>query len=344
MSVAPLPTWRSLWLAVTLAALGVGAGETTVSPSSLEPRSLTATGAATSATPIPTITQASLEAARRFREDFGLRSDEAWLLTVASDPDADRDAFGIPLTQDELRELRDRLTSIDEIREAVIGYGEAHPEDWAGAWLDHDAGGVLVAQFAGNVDVHRVALQSLVVPRSPLRVQGVHWSLEDLNRLFDRIRIDDPWFATIPAIVTGVGPNIVSNRFELELSAADPRAEDLVRDHFGLGPDILYLDWDKTGALLLGLGRLRVTAVDTAGVPVPGLRCIAFPDATHAWDPFQWQVPITDVAGRCQMQLPATGYWVHLETKEEGRPAIFIALGRAVVREGELTEVTIEVP
>jgi hypothetical protein len=298
----------------------------------------------TLSTPLPTLTQASLEEARRFREGIGLRSDEAWLLTVASDPNADRDTYGVPLTQEEVQELFARLQSVDEIREAVIGYGLRHPEDWAGAWIDHDAGGVLVAQFAGNADLHRVALQTLVRPGSPLRVDAVRWSLEDLERLAGRINPDDPWFATIPAVVTGIGPNIVDNRFELELSAADPRAEALIRGHFGLGPDILYLDWDRTGARLLGHGRLRVTAVNSEGDAVPGLRCVAYPDLVHAWDPFEWQPQFTDEVGRCQLRLPATGYWVHLEHKEEGVAATLVAMGRAVVREGELTELTIEVP
>src|SRR5262245_54491332 len=169
-----------------------------------------------------------LAEARRFRTDFGLRSDDAWILGVASDPASDLASYGVPLTNDEVAELDRRIRNVDGIRAIVIGYGEDHPNDWAGAYIDHEAGGVLVAQFARNADLHRLALLAQICPKAHLEIRPVRWSLDELESFGARLPSEEGWFASVPAVLTGFGPNVVLNRVEIQVSSANPAAADLI--------------------------------------------------------------------------------------------------------------------
>jgi hypothetical protein len=329
---------RLLPWAILLVCTGLAAAcEETPSPSN---SILGATDAAPTI-PSPTMSSEALDDAKIFREAFALRADEAWIIEVWRSPDADRLTFGVPLTQEEVDELTRRASSIDQISGVVGEYGRAHPADWGGAFVDHAAGGVLVAQFKSNVAAHGAALMALVRPGAQLTVREVRWSLAELQALGSRFNLNDPWFRTLPAVLYGTGPNIMTNRLELEVSSADPRAADLILRHFNLGNDQVFVKLDGTGALLLPTGKLRVRAVDKDGRPVAGLACAAFPDAQGAYEPRPLPMPTTDKTGTCSMTLPATGYWVHLE-RGAGPPEL-VAIGRAVVVAGLTMEVTIEV-
>lgn len=310
-------------------------------PSSSAPFSPSPGGSAAERTPLPSISQAAVAEAKAFREQFGLRSDDAWILAVLSDPTADREPYGVALTRDEIAELNQRLDDIEAIREAVVGYGQSHPDDWAGAYIDQQRGGILVAQFSRNVGTHRIALFSLVQPGAPLEVNGVRWSLKELNALAGRFDRQDPWFSTIPAVLYGSGPDVGTNRFDLEISTADPRAEGLVLEHFKLGTDILQVTIDGTGALLLERGTLRIRAVDKHGAGIPGIACAAYADVAGAYDSHPVPMPTTNDGGICLLQLPATGYWVRLE-EGEGPPTV-VGIGRAVVTPHSTTDLTIQV-
>jgi hypothetical protein len=258
-----------------------------------------------------------------------------------TDPRSNHDAYGQALTPNEVAELDKRTADLEAIRENVIGYGHSHPDDWGGAFIDQQRGGILVAQFSNNLEQHRRALFSQVQPGARLEVNAVRWSLRDLDALSARFVAGDPWFASIPAVLYGSGPDVVANRFQVQISSADPRAESLILDHFKLSPDILEVSIDGTGALLLERGTLHITAVDAKGHGVPGLACAAYADVPGAYDSHPLPMPRTDAAGVCALVLPATGYWIRLETGE-GPPTV-VAIGRAVVTAHDTTRLSIEV-
>ena len=284
----------------------------------------------------------NLDEARRFREAYGLRADETWLREVAADPGAElgRQRYGIPLTADEVRELDRRAAGIDSIRRIVVDYGLAHPDEYAGAFIDHQRDGVLVVQFAGASDVHERALNRLVRPDAPLEVRAVRWSLRELEAFASRLDGQDGWFRSIPAVLVGYGPAISDNRVSIDVSSVVPNIEAIVEAHFGW-KDVALVRSDGTGALLLESGRLRVLVVGRAGDPVEGLECAPVADLAGAYETPTEGVR-TDERGICELDLPATGYWIRLE--RGGGPPEVVAMGRAVVRAGEVTEVTMQVP
>lgn len=86
------------------------------------------------ATPRPTvdpILPADLAEAIRFRSEFGLRADEAYVRELFADPTAISD-FGVPLLPAEATELRQRASAAADVAHIVRTYGEAVPDTYAG--------------------------------------------------------------------------------------------------------------------------------------------------------------------------------------------------------------------
>lgn len=297
--------------------------------------------------PDPSVAPSALAArdiaeARRFRMDFGLRSDESWIREVAADPtSADgKMQFGVPLTPSEVQELERRATGIEAIRELVIAYGLAHPDEYAGAWIDQPGGGILVTQFSGHVEEHRAALRSRVSPNAPLEVRQVQRSLAYLKAEAARIDPNDPWFRSIPAVVISAGVDDVANQVFIRISSINADATRLIEDHFGWHGAVL-VESDGTGALLLPRGSLVITVRDARGNPVPGLRCVAIPDLAGAYEA-PVDAPRTNEEGVCRIDLPATGYWIRIERTQD--PRSHVAIERSVVVEGRTSALAITVP
>lgn len=282
-----------------------------------------------------------LEEARRFRTDFGLRSDDAWIRQVAADPTANRTAYGVPLTVGEIGELDRRNRTADQIRDWVIGYGEHHPDEWAGAFIDQHSGGALVAQFTGHLETHRLALFAHIWPKANLEVRQVRWPQSALEALRERVEGDEAWMAAVPADVRSLGIDIVGNRVVLEISSPIPTAAQLILEHFGGDAAPLSVASDGNGGLLIPPGILIVKVTDAAGAPRRGLACVAYPDAGGASNPRPDPVPTTDASGICRLSVRATGYWVVIEDPQQPQSAL--AFGRAVVGSGDPAEITIVV-
>lgn len=290
--------------------------------------------------PTSTLSAADM-AAKRFREDFGLRADDSWLLAVADDPSADRTTFGVPVTQAELRDLNGRIESVDAMREVVVAYTATQP-DWAGTYVDQARGGVLVVQFTGLLDVHREALLSKVRPFAPIEIRLVRWSVAELQGFADQVTAERAWFDALPAVMTGYGPNVMLDRLEIELSSADPDVTRKIESHFGWTDDVASVSSDGTGALLLPTGRLVVHVLAHDGHPLAGLGCVAIPDISGAHDPRPVPLPTTNAQGVCDLVLPASGYSLRFEIGE-GPPRL-VAQGRATVVAGATTQVTVRAP
>ena len=292
------------------------------------------------ATAEPSADGAELDAAR-FRRDFGLRSDIAWIRAVANDPHADHLTFGVPLTADEVADLNGRFTTIDELKQAVLPNVIDEP-DYGGAWIDQDRGGILVVQFVGPTILHTADILSRVRPGAPIEVRQVRWTLADLETFKDRISAEEAWFDALPSYLYAVGIDVSANRVTVELSSADPEVDAKIRAHFGLGDDVVAVTSDGTGTLLLAPGRLSVRAVDADGRPVSGLACVMISDVKNATEPRPLPMPTTDEEGLCERDVAPSGYTIQLETGHA--PPTVIATARATVRPRKLTELTIQVP
>jgi hypothetical protein len=238
-------------------------------------------------------------------------------------------------------ELYRRTNVLEELKEPVITYAVSQP-DYAGSWIDNDRGGILVVQFSGPLFAHQAAIFSKVRPDAPIEVRQVRWSTAELQALAVRVRAESAWFATIPAYVYAYGPNDVENKFWISLSSADPDVAATVRVHFGWREDMVTVDSDGTGALLLEPGTLEIHAVDASGRPVAGLACVAIPDIDGAYEPRPLPMPTTDADGNCSIQAAAGAYTIHLE--HGAGPPTVVAVGRASIHARRLTATTIVVP
>jgi hypothetical protein len=147
-----------LWAMLIVLVISVGAcGDRPVTPS----------------VAVTTPSPAEMEEARRFRETFGLRADDAWISMVASDPSSQEsvEQFGVPLLPSELTEMIERTTA--SAGPIILDYARTVPDDWYGSYIDQQRGGVIVAQFFRNTDRHRAALALLLPPSARWEVRQV---------------------------------------------------------------------------------------------------------------------------------------------------------------------------
>lgn len=301
------------------------------------------TSSGSSGTPQPSesaLTATELSAAIKFRDTFGLRSDEAWIRLVSADPASQVGftKYGVRLSPQEVEDLDTRTVAVEAIKTQVVNYGLAHPDDWAGAYVDQRRGGILVAQFSDNVEQHRLALMSGIGPRAKFEVTSAAFSLEYLQSEAARIRGTDDWFMSIPAYLESYGVDVAANRILIGISSVEPAAQELIERHFGWS-GLTKVESDGTGAQLLPFGTVRVEARDSKGAPVTGLSCRAVSDLVG-----EYEIPptTTNKQGVCLLRLPATGYWIRLE--RGSGPPTRVAMERAVVTPGGVTKLAIETP
>lgn len=144
----------------------------------------------------------ALERAIRFRETSSFRADETFVReTLQHTSKYDAAQFGIPLDDDEIRELERRLAiqrSLSPAKRAA-----ATLPDTAGFYIDQSAGGRPVFLVAGDPVRHRAALEPLVDTAFEVRV--VERSLAQLTELQERIVNEVENLAGDGITVTAVG-------------------------------------------------------------------------------------------------------------------------------------------
>jgi hypothetical protein len=191
---------RSIWpasgLLLVLAWASIGCGETTPSAAPV-----TAAAAPIPQEAAPVLSKLELDDAIAVRTQYGLRADLTWIRAVAANMDAQIgiDEFGIPLMPDELADLMSRRWDPD-LQRQVREYGLLFPDDFAGAFINMKANGVIVA-FKNDVERHRAALSNLVPAGSVVEVRKFDWSLADLRAFVDKVEAEKAWFDSIGVIV-----------------------------------------------------------------------------------------------------------------------------------------------
>ena len=296
------------------------------------------------AVPSPTL-PAAIAAAIDVREQYGLRSDEAYVRGVASNPLATTDVLGIPLLPAEAAELRARAADRGRVWSTVEAYGEQHRDEWAGMYLDEAGGGDVVTWFTKNVAQHAAAIRRLTGPFARLRVEQAARTLADLRSYLDRIQAERAWFAAAGAPLSFAEISEPDNDVVAYVSSADPNAPAAIVKHFG-GAGWLRVVSDGIGEWKGGTGVLRVIVVDKAGAQVAPSEgeewhCQVKPDDPAAW---AGGSGIVGPDGVCAFSGPlgATGYDITI-VRLAGVDERVIGHGRAVVAKDRTTEVTIPV-
>jgi len=257
--------------------------------------------------------QADIAQARAFREEFGLRSDEAWIVAVAGRDDTGEGVrhFAVPLTPDETAELLARGRNASQVEPVVDAYGKEHPAVWAGLFVDQANGGNVVALFVGDATVHEAALRRMLHPDAELEVRSATWPLVELEALQERITRDRDWFPTIDATWRGTGVLIADNKVQVSISSANPDAAAEIMRHFDAAGRITVQS-DGLGPWTGGRGDVVIVASGSGGLPVAGLDCVLIPDIPTAYESgdMAW---VTNSAGICRISnVGATTYTIRL--------------------------------
>jgi hypothetical protein len=270
--------------------------------------------------------------ARRFRESFGLQTDDAWIVTVALDPSSQAgiEQFGVPLLPAELEALIARTQASTDVAQVILDYGRTVPEDWYGSYIDQQRGGIVVAQFFRDGDHHREVLARLLPPSARWEVHVVDQRTMDMIAFVAQVKADGAWFETVDAeLLDVVVSPLDGGHVELTYIAAARDLDPVIRLHFG---DPAWLRVERAGGLPWTgpVGDLIIKAVDAGGRPVSGLTCgLGNPPLT------------TDRDGTCRYQdLAAVRYHVELRAGIE-EPRGVVGAADVIVAPNRSTTLTI---
>jgi hypothetical protein len=219
-----------------------------------------------------------------------------WVRAVAANPAAQAGIpeFGFPLMPDEFADLMSRRWDPD-LHLQVRAYGLLFPDDFAGAWINLKANGVVIA-FKNDVERHRVALSNLVPAGSVVEVRKVDWSLVDLEGFVDRIEADQAWFDSI-GVIARASANALENAVDVRFNGPE-EAGGLIEQRFG-NPSWLRARWSGPVPWEGRRADLTIEVTDTDGQRVKNLQC--------AYEPVD---PMVDAGGETIFGTGSTGICV----------------------------------
>jgi hypothetical protein len=259
------------------------------------------------------LSETALADAIRFRTQYGLQADEAWIRLVAADPAARPGLvkYGVPLTPLEVSDLNARAIHFREVSGVLRQYGANHDDEFAGVGRDVTAGDEVVIWFTSHLAEHDSAIRAQLSPAARFEVRPARWTLHQLDQFLSKIKAEEAWFSKVGVPLGGWGILIDQNAVEVKVSSKDPTAAARVVNHFG-GQDWLIVKSDGIGIWTGPTGTLVVRAVTTDGRPVPELFCVPVPDDPAAFvGEDLWS---TNADGTCRMTgLGATRFEVRLE-------------------------------
>lgn len=140
----------------------------------------------------PLTTDEQVAEAQAFRQDFGLRADDAYVRETVEDPTLQRsvDSYGVPLTPPEESDLTLR-DDAEEAMDLIDDYGATHASDsYAGTYIDQAAGGLVYVGFTLNSDQHMTALREVYPYPERLRLFSALITLPELMELHREVTDD----------------------------------------------------------------------------------------------------------------------------------------------------------
>jgi hypothetical protein len=292
--------------------------------------------------PTPSAEEVRLADAIRLRERLGLSTDERWVRTLSLDAEAiarglGTSGYGFPLTDAELRTLEGRARNANAVTQTITAYAADHPDTWAGLYIDTTTGTV-VARFTGDLALHRAAFARSLHAGARYEVAPATWTKAELDVLGDRVRAEEPWFATVGARLTGSGMNIVDNRAQVWVLSNRADIEQIVISHFDAAGRMTVetegpLPWQGPR------GDVIVVARDPAGDPVPNLDCALEPSDPNA----EKGLLVSGDDGRCHFRRVAAIDTSVVLRGRVGQEVLVFGRGRITVRPGGTVELTIMV-
>lgn len=165
----------------------------------------------------------------RFREEFGLTTELAAIAAIKPTASSE-EAFGLPLTAEELRDLEDRVAA-----EPAIAQLQAHLRtipSFAGLYIDQEAGGVVDIAFAEDPSLHNDAIASHPIGL-PSRTRQVAISETDLLRLNERVAHDREALDSLGIQANEVYPDIRANVVMIGVEPFTPGVVQTLHQRYG---------------------------------------------------------------------------------------------------------------
>jgi hypothetical protein len=253
----------------------------------------------------PAIPPAVVAEAMTFRQSFGLRADERWIVVVERDPRSSDEPFGVRLMPNEIAALEARARNAEAVLPVVLAYAYEHVDDFGGAYIDQRGGGFVVVLFKGDMEIHADALSRLLHPDATWTIREVQYSEAQLNALHDRVASDATWFESAGILLLSVATDVPTNRVEIVHDSQGAGAVDVIRERYQSG-DMLTLVLDPHPVAFMPRGSLSGRVIDSRGQPVPDLLIRAIGDIGDA-EPDGSIAYGTDAEGAFLIPEP---YWV----------------------------------
>jgi hypothetical protein len=219
--------------------------------------------------PLPSDLDPSLRHAIEFRRDLGMRHDLAYVLQAAKDPAARNMLLDFPMYPEEEAKLMAEQADTDVVVPIVQAHAAANADEFGGLYIglgdERDDG--VVTLWTGHLAEHEAAIRARLDPENRVAFRRVRYSEAFLRGIQDRISGDWDWLISVPAAPLGVGVDILENVVSMQVSSADPQAEAMIREHYGLGEEI-RIESDGTGAHLLPYGKVVGVVLGPDGKPI----------------------------------------------------------------------------
>lgn len=199
----------------------------------------------------------------QFRQAYGLRSDRAWVLQVASDP-VNTNEIDVPLTPAELSLVSSLNLSAQLLAPELKKFGELFSAEYAGVMIENTR---VVIQFSGQLEAHRAAIETLFGSDAPIDVRNATYSLQQLDKFAQEVEADRGWFPSVGAELFKSDSYELTNSVRVRYIARDKAVEPLIRAHFG-DPAWITVKWYGPPEWTGPRGNLRVSVVDRASHPV----------------------------------------------------------------------------
>ena len=266
----------------------------------------TATGDATPAANLDVATA-------RFRQEMSLPADPVLIATLAADSRSNR-TWSVPLTDAEAAEVS-RRAALPEQASAALAWASAQPS-YAGSYIDHAAGGVLVVQFADpNITAERLAVASRVATGATVEVRPASASLADLEVIRASVEADRGWFASISAELISTGIDTRNNALLIGVLGYSAAVDKEVRVRFGTHALVRDDDYSFADACTVNSCWPQKGGIKIYPTASTGTICTTGFTVRYG-NPIQYGLL---TAGHC-VKVGGTGNWAHSSSHIIGTP------------------------
>ena len=209
----------------------------------------------------------------QFREDFGFRSDRAYVRRTFDDPDFSDTTWGVPLDAVELADLQQRQEARSLMGDA-IGYATNQP-DTGGLYIDQRHHGWPVFLFTGDIEAHRSAIDARLPDSVQFTIRKVTRSWAGLLAMQDAIDAHRRELAKAGVTLVSTGPDTIHNTLEVGVLANLGHARQILA-RYGDGIVVVLEQPSQLDSGLPPTDAIEARSTDTRGVPSVSIVALSF--------------------------------------------------------------------